>query len=291
MKRPPSIPDPWYGPERDFNYYSEVQPVFDRHCIVCHDYGKPAGQVLNLAGDPGIVFNTSYVDLQRKSAIRWFPDTTNQKLLIKVIQDGPPAVLPPYSWGSHRSRLVDILKNGHKKVKLSSEEMDRIITWIDLNAPYYGRYSAIYSENPFARSPLSAGQLRQLAGILDHTYGKTPSSINFAALERTEGSQFSFFRPEMSRILQKIHGRETADYEAALEIIKAGREQLERLPREDLPGCPADPVYKKDIERNLRYLKLAELEKKARQAVTKGEKYFAFKPSGEIGKPPGKNDK
>ena len=26
-----------------FSYLTEVQPVFDRHCVSCHDYGKPAG--------------------------------------------------------------------------------------------------------------------------------------------------------------------------------------------------------------------------------------------------------
>ena len=35
---------PWYGPERDFNYLTEVQPVFDRHCVRCHDYGRPDGK-------------------------------------------------------------------------------------------------------------------------------------------------------------------------------------------------------------------------------------------------------
>ena len=67
----PSTPRPWYGPERDFNYLTEVQPVFDRQCVRCHDYGRDAGKVLNLAGDLGMVFNVSYLELQRKSAVRW----------------------------------------------------------------------------------------------------------------------------------------------------------------------------------------------------------------------------
>lgn len=291
MKRPASLPEPWYGQARDFNYYTEVQPVFDRHCTVCHDYRKPAGKILNLAGDPGLVFNTSYLDIHRKSAIRWFPDSTNKKLLIKVIHDGPPAVLPPYSWGSHRSRLVDILKNGHNKVQLSREELERIITWIDLNAPYYGRYSAVYSENPFARSPLTAEQLKQLAGYLDPANKGKPSGINWSALERQEGSQLSFVRPELSPILDRIPGKGSSGYQQALAIITAGKKQLESLPREDMPGCLIDPVYLMDVARNQRYLKLAGAEKQARQSILEGRKFYAFKPSEPKARLPLKMDK
>ena len=43
MHRPASVLKPWYGPEREFSYLAEVQPVFDKHCVSCHDYGKEAG--------------------------------------------------------------------------------------------------------------------------------------------------------------------------------------------------------------------------------------------------------
>jgi hypothetical protein len=88
FSRRPSKPEPWYGPPREFNYLTEVQPVFDRHCVRCHDYGKDAGEQLNLAGDPGLLFNTSYLELHRGSAIRWFADKPgNAKLLVKAVHD------------------------------------------------------------------------------------------------------------------------------------------------------------------------------------------------------------
>ncbi|MHC4179121.1 MAG: HzsA-related protein, partial [Planctomycetota bacterium] len=55
-RRQPSKLRPWYGPTRKFNYLAEIQPVFDRHCVSCHDYGKEEGKTLNLAGDLGLVF-------------------------------------------------------------------------------------------------------------------------------------------------------------------------------------------------------------------------------------------
>ena len=42
--------------------------------------------------------------------------------------------------GSHRSRMIDKLRKGHNKVKLSREELIRLVTWIDTNANYYGTY-------------------------------------------------------------------------------------------------------------------------------------------------------
>jgi hypothetical protein len=33
-----------------------------------------------------------------------------------------------------------MLMKGHEKVKLSREEMVRLVTWIDANVPYYGTY-------------------------------------------------------------------------------------------------------------------------------------------------------
>ena len=196
-----------------------------------------------------------------------------------MIHDGPPSVLPPFAWGSHRSRLVDVLRNGHKDVVLSKEDMERIITWIDLNAPYYGRYSAVYSENPYARSPLTGDQLKQLGEILDSSNSNSPGNPNFSDLEKTEGSQFSFVRPEVSRILTKINDTSSLNYQQALLIIKAGKEQLQDQPREDMPGCSSGPLYKMDVIRNERNLRFIAEEKAARKAILTGKKHYSFRPS------------
>ena len=45
---------------------------------------------------------------------------------------------------------------------LSPEEFDRIVTWIDLNAPYYPSYASAYPDNLAGRSPLDDAQLARL---------------------------------------------------------------------------------------------------------------------------------
>ncbi|MDQ1255523.1 MAG: hypothetical protein QG656_115, partial [Candidatus Hydrogenedentes bacterium] len=165
LRRPPDTLEPWYGPSRDFNYLTEVQPVFDRYCVKCHDYGKKAGETLNLAGDLGLAFNTSYIELRSRSATRWYPDKPDQdKIYVKAVDDGPPEVLPPYAWGSHRSKLVDVIRNGHKRVEMDRESLERIVTWIDLNAVYYGSYASTHPDNLFGRSPLNDEQVKRQIG-------------------------------------------------------------------------------------------------------------------------------
>ncbi|MBR6359982.1 MAG: hypothetical protein IKS11_10100, partial [Lachnospiraceae bacterium] len=51
MQRPPSKMNGWYGPARLFSFQKEVQPVFTKNCLKCHDYGTRGGKKLNLSGD------------------------------------------------------------------------------------------------------------------------------------------------------------------------------------------------------------------------------------------------
>lgn len=109
--------DGWHGPARDFSFRAEVQPVLDRHCVRCHDFDTPAGQVLNLAGDRELVFNTAYIKLWRK---QW----------IRVVGAGPPEIQPAYSWGSHASKLIATLRAAPRcSSSLSPEDWDRLVTW------------------------------------------------------------------------------------------------------------------------------------------------------------------
>ncbi len=51
-----------------------------------------------------------------------------------------PPMLPPYHAGAAKSGLVTMLEKGHKDVRLSQAERDKIACWIDLLVPYCGDY-------------------------------------------------------------------------------------------------------------------------------------------------------
>ena len=253
LQRPPSRLASWFGPPREFNYLTEIQPIFDRACVSCHDYGKEAGKVLNLSGDVGLVFNTSYLELHLKSARRWSPDAPEApKRLINVVHDGPPEVLPPYAWGSHRSRLVDLLREEHYDVSLSRDELQRIATWIDLNAPYYGSYHSVYGENVYGRAPLANRQMARLAELTGLPYQRPENHmrLNHGPIAGTElaGSQVNFTRPELSACLTPLDPREQR-YQQAIAIIREGQANLRRQPREDMLGPNAQPTLPVEVTR------------------------------------------
>ena len=267
LRRPPDRLKPWYGPSRQFNFLTEVQPVFDKHCVGCHDYGKEAGRALNLASDQGLLFNTSYLELHLKSAMRWFPDQSDgEKLLVKAVDDGPPEVLTPYAWGSHRSRLVDVIRSEHYDLELDRESFDRIVTWIDLNAPYYGTYASAYPENPFGRSPLDKQQLARLAQLTG-----IPLSRELRGAE-LDGSQVNFTRPELSPCLAEFKDHSDRAYQEALTIIRAGREKLANTSRADMPNFHL--TSRPDLSRQSRLDALTGIEAEMRQAIIHGRKRY-----------------
>ncbi|MFV1968635.1 MAG: hypothetical protein ACC628_24710 [Pirellulaceae bacterium] len=219
----------WQGESRLFNYLEEVQPVFDQHCVSCHDYGKPEGEQLNLAGDAALIFNMSYAELWRKGQIH-------------VIGGGPAEILPPYSWGSHKSKLIKVLQEDHYDVELDEESFDRIVTWIDINAPYYPSYASAYPDHLFGRSPLNPQQLAQLGQLVERDF-KNQQHI----------TEISLTRPERSPCLQRLRTQDPAKYEQALAIIQAGAQTLASRPRPDMPDFQ---LIGADADRNAKYEQL-----------------------------------
>jgi hypothetical protein len=252
LKRPPSKLEGWRGEPRLFSYAREVQPVFDRHCVTCHDYGKEAGKKLVLAGDLTITFNASYNELWRKK-------------YTGAIGAGPSDTQQPFSWGSHASKLVEVLRQGHCDVELSAEEFNRIVTWIDLNAPYYPRYDCAYPTNLTGRCPLDDKQIKRLTELTGVPFAK------LAAYNTSTGPHVSFDRPDMSPCLAGFKDPTDPNYIEALGIIEVGRRTLMYHPRADMPefeACSLDQRRQKD------YTKREQIEMNCREAIREGLKLY-----------------
>ena len=248
LRRAPSAIAPWHGPARQFNYAAEVQPVFDRHCLGCHDYGGKAAHKALLNGDLGLAFNASYVALMARSPGLWTPHGSNgTKPLVSAVGSGPLPVVPPYSWGSHRSRLVDMLRAGHHEVKLTPAEFDRIVTWIDLNAPYYPCAEDYYTGNTWGRSPLNHARLLRLGQLVLAAPGGKPLGWNSVtdyngggvppgSLMTSGELPVNFTRPELSACLRAFPDPAEAGYAEALALIRTGQALLAAHPRAEMPG-------------------------------------------------------
>ena len=252
-RRAPSRLEGWHGKSRLFGFMAEVQPVFTKHCLTCHDYGKKGAAKLVLAPDRTIAFNTAYMELWRKGYVR-------------CVGGGPAPVQQAYSWGSHASKLIHVLRKGHNKVKLSAEDRDRLITWVDLNAPYYATYACAYPENLAGRCPLTNEQLGQLGKLTGLSARRTGSH------SANPGPLVSFDRPELSPCLARLaKNKNDPRYIEALAIIRAGKTALAQRPRADMPGFVP---CAKDLEREKHYARRRAIEQLNRQAIRDGTKRY-----------------
>ena len=240
-----------------FSYMKSVQPIFDKHCIGCHDVGGKGAAKLVLAGDRGLVFNRSYLELHSKK-------------YVKAIGAGPDKVQEANTWGAKQSPIVAKIRSGHGG-KLSAEEFEVLSLWIDLNAPYYSTEDCAYPENPTGRSPLAADEIIKLFEICGKPspVKKDPKWVGKRILARDyKFEEVSFDRPEKSPILAGLDPG-SHEYAKALEIIKTGAERLRNKPRADMAGFEESSISKARRERFRRFV---ELEKSARRARAEGGK-------------------
>jgi hypothetical protein len=163
MKAGPAKLVPFYGPPRGFSFVKEIQPILDRHCVTCHDRqvapgtALPGGKAFSLKGDTtadppaGKAWSDAYLNL---TGVAWpkEPGTATGRPFASPAAgrsgplvnwpdiQSPPPMLPPYAAGSAKSRLLTLLRQGHQKVQLNREELDKLAAWIDLLVPFGGDY-------------------------------------------------------------------------------------------------------------------------------------------------------
>jgi len=258
LRRPPSRLEGWRGPPRNFNYMEEVQPVFDKNCVSCHDFGTKPGEKLLLCGDRTLTFNVSYTELWRKK-------------YVNVVGGGPPEIVEAMSWGSHASPLARHALERRRAGKLDQESFDRIVTWIDLNAPYYPEYGSAYPSNLTGRSPLTDSELNRLSELTRVPFMKQADHA------KNPGPMITFDRPAKSPCLQRLRKR-SGEYKEALAIIEAGRKRLDETPRADAPGFVPCETY---LTQEKKYADRRREELRVRDTIRRREKvYDAVKSTG-----------
>jgi hypothetical protein len=128
LRRPPSTITPGPDGSNPFSYPLLVQPVLDQHCIRCHSAAVPkqeSGGVV-LTGEPEAQFSRSYNALVRHVPYRH--------------SGGPPRTRPD-QYGARGGKLTSLLLKGHHDVNLAAADWERLITWMDTNALFYGTFN------------------------------------------------------------------------------------------------------------------------------------------------------
>jgi len=140
LLRPPSAIEPGPPGSRPLSYPILVQPVLDKHCVRCHNHERPEGKVV-LTGEPQGRYTASYNALARRvSFAAWGAPRGNCE----------PLARPGY-FGARGSPLTKFFTEAHHNVALGPQDWERVVTWMDANALFYGTFDP-------------ADQARQLRG-------------------------------------------------------------------------------------------------------------------------------
>jgi len=133
LAREPSTIKPGPDGSHPLSYPILVQPVLDRHCVSCHNPGKPEGAVV-LTGEPQGHYTVSYNALApRVRYAAWgVPGDFRQA-------NSEPTTAPGH-FGATSSPLLKLLRDGHQNVHLSGDDLERFATWMDANVLFYGTF-------------------------------------------------------------------------------------------------------------------------------------------------------
>ena len=140
----PQVLRPFYGPPHGFSFPRDVQPILDRRCVICHNDKHKLPLISNPIADDAAKRNwsTAYLSLTHANTRQRnrFTGDPNHAVVNWIGTQSAPPMLPPYSAGSAKSKLITQLEAGHGKLKLTREEMDKLEAWIDLGVPFCGDY-------------------------------------------------------------------------------------------------------------------------------------------------------
>jgi len=245
LLRDPSIPMPPAWGQQPLSFLRDVQPIFDRHCVACHGGLKPAGG-LDFCGGltrreviPAFAANRAY-------------DTIRSRGLVAISNIHDDArVTAPLAFGSHRSELVRVLREGAcgKRATLSAQEWQRLVTWIDANAPYHDAFINKRAGAMPYDLPADEKLIAAVAAVHTrrcnqcHTAGEVTQShwidvhdprrslFLSAPLARSAGGSGKCGQP----IYQNT---DDADYRAVLDLVRAAARRAWQSPRRDLAALP-----------------------------------------------------
>lgn len=145
---------PWRGPARGFDFEREVQPVLDRYCLECHDgHAPPDLRSARLVSNyPGRRISQMALDRLHPKILADTQGILKYALaydgllpyLRRVGIEDDVSMLTPGEYHADTSPLIQMLRKGHHGVQLDAEAWDRLVTWIDLNAPCHGTWGEVY---------------------------------------------------------------------------------------------------------------------------------------------------
>ncbi len=147
-------------PEQVIHYPTDIQPIFNANCIVCHSGSNPTGN-LTLTDTLTAYYNVSYEQLLSKELAGYAVPEFGSITPGKGGGNDLGSYLPPKSMGCYDSpmiaKLTDPEDENHYQL-LDANELMILRRWVDTNyqyhGTYYGRHHSNWSSDPdFRKRP------------------------------------------------------------------------------------------------------------------------------------------
>ena len=176
------------APAAGFSFVEQIQPIFDRHCVRCHNESKIAESKISLTGElarPETIklIGAGHVDPKRAYTQSYVTITTSGKpdknpWMTWLKPRSRAVMLPPYHTGASQSRIMDYFESDHYDVQVSENEKRTFACWLDLLVPFCGSYTqhntwtdaekAEYDYFQNKRRVYAAAELESLRRSLSH---------------------------------------------------------------------------------------------------------------------------
>ncbi|MBI9017633.1 MAG: SUMF1/EgtB/PvdO family nonheme iron enzyme [Phycisphaerae bacterium] len=251
-KKGPSQIEDWQGPERNFSFLREIQPILQKNCIACHNSqtdkkladGKALPDFADLTMEP-LIYNDGLKDAPGG------PFTHSYNALNPYVRrPGPESdyhLLQPMEYYVNTSPLIHILDRGHHGVKLSKDETEKLYAWIDMNAPFWGSWTDVHRDwaNNLHRNWSGSGKTRedQLANIQKYRKLRLELQNSYANVQCDyEADVYSLddAKIELAKI-EPIMPKETEMVEKTVKFATKVKTETQTI-KVDIPGGPLEFV-------------------------------------------------
>ena len=180
------------------DYSSRVQPILDVKCVSCHGGEKGMAAGLDLSRGWTEFFNISYEHLTARRERMYTADLIAGICAMNGTAYWSCKVFDPYTHGSGKAPLADILLKEPHKGRLKQQERETLFAWMDSNGMYFGTWDYT-AAGPTSKPYLSA--VARVKGVMQEA-----GCVTCHANEKGEIKRFDQWinldAPEMSRVLR-----------------------------------------------------------------------------------------
>ncbi|MDR0703492.1 MAG: hypothetical protein LBF88_00735, partial [Planctomycetaceae bacterium] len=155
------------------DYPRDIQPIWDQHCVECHNPDKREGH-FNLSGGRGPMYSISYSNIMARTHSALENQRYGQETLVADGRNRPLGNYPPRTLGSSASAIyTKYCQKEHYDVQLSEREKMLVILWLETGAAYIGTYAGLgsgmlggYAVNQLDRSDLNWEETKAMQTVL-----------------------------------------------------------------------------------------------------------------------------